>query len=136
MSNAAVQPNQVEASRDSITANIAGVQMSIDKQTAIAAGGRLASIHPGYWIAAATIGLAVYVVERAFPYHIGLAVEAVMAPINEQGERQRVQSEKLDRTVEKLVDVTTDLKDQVKELRSEERERRAPIPVGPAIGGS
>jgi hypothetical protein len=131
-----VSPNRLESSEDSIRATVAGVSMSIDKQTAIAAGGRLASVHPGYWIAAATIGLAVYVVERAFPYHIGLAVESVMVPINEQGERQRVQGEKLDRTVEKLVEVTGDLKDQVKELRAEERERRAPIPVGPVVGGS
>lgn len=136
MSSATAQANQGGASSDSITANIGGVQLSVDKQTAVAAGGKLASIHPGYWIALATIVLAVYVVERAFPYHIGLAVESVMIPINEQGERQRVQGEKLDRTVEKLVEVTGDLKDQVKELRAEERERRAPIPVGPAIGGS
>ena len=121
---------------DNVTANIAGVNLSVDRKTAEQAGGKLTSMHPGYWIAAMTIGIAVYIVERAFPYHMETAVKAVLVPINDVAQKQTTQLEKLDRTVEKLSDAVDNLKDQTKELREVERAARAPVAVLPQGGGS
>jgi ferritin len=129
----------VSAGGDAISANVGGVSVALDKQTATGIAGWLRSISKETWIAVLACVACIYVVERGFPYHIGL----IIAPVKEE-------MRKMDAAVTSLSGAVAALGSIANEMREERQqnnqrmdrmiehvlESRKPIAVNPLGGGS
>jgi hypothetical protein len=130
MSSTQIDPSQIaQVTDDRVTANIGGVGVSVNTGMLVRVWHGMRGIHPGWWFTFLSASACVYIVERAFPYHMGIAVNRVTDSIDPRLER-------LDRNTERLGDFIGDLKDELKAQREADREQRRPIAVNPIGGGS